>query len=158
MKNWQLRSIPKRMAKRPVLKFKKLNAEAKIPKYAYPNDAAFDLYSTEEVVIWPGKRYTFQIGIASEIPAGWYVSIRGRSSLALKYGIDVLAGVIDAGYRGEWGVVLVNLGEQPLQVEKGDKIAQASILPLPDQARIIEAEKLSGSERGVRGFGSTGRK
>ncbi|MDO8599858.1 MAG: dUTP diphosphatase [bacterium] len=146
------------MSKKPVIKFKKLNPEAIIPHYAHADDAAFDLYSTEETVLWPGRRYVFKLGIASEFSNGWYVSIRGKSGLALKYGIDVLAGVIDAGYRGEWGVVLVNLGEQPMNVEKGDKIAQASLLPLPDQAVIKEVEEISDSERGKGGFGSTGRK
>lgn len=146
------------MAKRPAIKFKKLSPDAIIPKYAHADDAAFDLYSTEETVLWPGRRYVFKLGIASEFPRGWYISIRGKSGLALKYGIDVLAGVIDAGYRGEWGVVLVNLGEQPMNVEKGEKIAQASLLLLPEQAEIIETDKLTESERGVGGFGSTGRK
>lgn len=146
------------MAKQPVIKFKKLNPLAKIPTYAHEGDAAFDLYSTEEVVVWPGRRYVFQIGIASEFTSGWYISIRGKSGLALKYGIDVLAGVIDAGYRGEWGVVVVNLGDQPWQIEVGDKVAQASLLPLPQQAKIEEIKDLSSSERGKGGFGSSGRK
>lgn len=146
------------MAKKPVILFKKLSTDAIIPHYAHPDDAAFDLYSIEDIVLLPGRRYVFKIGIASEFPRGWYVSVRGKSGLAQKYGIDVLAGVIDAGYRGEWGVVLVNLGEQPMNVEKGDKIAQASLLPLPDQAEIKEVEEISDSERGIGGFGSTGRK
>ena len=146
------------MSARPVIKFQRLRKSATIPQYAHDDDAAFDLYSTEDVVIWPGRRYVFQIGIASEFPRGWYVSVRGKSGLALKFGIDVLAGVIDAGYRGEWGVVVANLGDQPWQVEIGEKIAQASLLPLPDQAKIVEVKSLKETKRGKGGFGSTGRK
>lgn len=145
------------MAKKPIILFKKLSKDAIIPKYAHDTDAGFDLYCLERKTLTTGERYTFQVGISSEIPNGWFVSIRDKSGLAVKAGIHTLAGVIDSGYRGEWGIVLTNLGESECTFEKGDKIAQG-ILQQATQAEIMEVTELSETERGLGGFGSTGRK
>ena len=138
------------------IKFKKLKPEAVLPKYAHTSDAAFDLYSLENYLLQPGERRVFFIGLASEIPEGYFVLFKGRSSLATKGGIEVLAGVIDSGYRGDWGVVLINLGSTAYEIKAGDKIAQAILFPVV-QAEIQEIVELSDSERGAGGFGSTGR-
>ncbi|MCJ7805666.1 dUTP diphosphatase [Patescibacteria group bacterium] len=142
--------------RKPTLKFKLLAKGAKLPFYAHDDDAAFDLYSTTSGTIKKGEIKIFPTGIASEIPKGWFVSFRGRGSMS-KNGIDVFAGVIDAGYRGEWQVLLANTAGKRYRVKKGDKIAQGILQPAP-QAKIVEVKKLSESKRGEGGFGSTGRK
>lgn len=145
------------MVKKPTLKFKLLKKDAKLPTYANPGDAGFDLYSTEEKTLRPGRQHTFMLGIASEIPRGWYVAIRDRSGLAAEYGLHNLAGTIDAGFRGEWGIVVVNLGKKAVSVQKGDRIGQGILLPVT-RANITRVRQLSASKRGKGGFGSTGRK
>jgi len=138
------------------IKFKKLNPETTLPSYAHETDAGFDLYSCEDYVLKPGERHIFTTGLTSEIPDGYFVVIKPRSGLAVKAGIDVLAGIIDSGYRGEWGVVLINLGTGPYEFKKGDKIAQGILLKY-EQAELKEVKEISGSERKANGFGSTGR-
>lgn len=144
------------MPKKPVLKFKLLERDAKLPSYAHADDAAFDVSTTFGCVIKPGECKIFPTGIASEISKGWFVSLRGRGGIS-KHGIDVLAGVVDAGYRGEWQVILANVGKKSYKVEKGERIAEGILLPCP-QAKIVNTQKLSVSKRGEKGFGSTGRK
>lgn len=145
------------MARRPVIKFKLLSGNAKLPSYAHNDDAGLDLYSVEDKILKPGERYTFNLGVSSEIPPGYYVSFRDKSGLAAKSGTHVLGGVVDAGYRGEWGVVLANLGQEKVEIEKGDKIAQG-LLQAVEHARIVESNNLSRTKRGEGGFGSTGKK
>lgn len=139
-----------------IIKFKKLKPEAVIPQYAHTTDAAFDLYSLENYILQSGERKIFFTGLSSEIPEGYFVLFKGRSGLATKGGIEVLAGVIDSGYRGDWGVVLVNLGSEACEIKVGDKIAQAILFPVL-QAEMREVQELSDSDRGAGGFGSTGK-
>src|ERR1035437_7223337 len=143
--------------KKPVLKFLSLNKDAKIPSYAHPGDAAFDIYAVEKVTLGKGKFLPVKTGIASEIPINYVVSFRGKSGLAAKSGINVLGGVIDSNYRGEWMVILANHGSKSYQFEKGDKIAQGFLQAVPP-VKIIEVKKLSETVRGEKGFGSSGRK
>lgn len=140
----------------PELKFKLLSPQAKLPQYAHEGDAGFDLFSAETVTLAPGQRHVFRIGIASEIPLGYFVSIRDKSGLAVNKGLHVLGGVIDSGYRGEWGVVLVNLGDTECTVEKVDKVAQGILQKAP-RAEIVITDELSATARGGGGFGSTGK-
>jgi len=140
----------------PKIVFKKLDAEAVIPNYAHLTDAGFDLYSIEDKTLKPGERHLFKIGLATEFPSGFFVLIKPKSGLAVKGGIDVLAGVIDSGYRGEWGIVLTNFGDQSYEFKKGDKIAQGILLSV-NQAEITEAKDLAETKRGEGGFGSTGK-
>lgn len=140
----------------PVLNFKLLSPKAKLPQYAYPDDAGFDLYSTETVTLKPGQQHAFQLGLVSEIPVGWFVSVRDKSGLASKHSLHTMGGVIDSGYRGEWAVVLVNHGDQDYTVEEGDKVAQGILQQAP-QAEIVEVDRLSDTSRGTGGFGSTGK-
>ncbi len=139
-----------------IAKFKRLKEGAIVPKFANPGDAGMDLFSTEEYVLKPGERYGFGLGITSELPEGYFVRFHPKSGLAVKNGIDVLAGVIDNGYRGEWIVVLVNLGSEPKEFKSGDKIAQAIVQKL-EATEIVEVDELSETQRGEGGFGSTGR-
>lgn len=142
---------------KPVLKIKLLHKDAKLPTYAHPGDAGFDLFATETIRLAPGETHLFKLGIVSEIPRGWYVALRDRSSLASKHSLHNLAGTIDAGYRGEWGIIMVNLGKKPVRIEKGDRIGQGILLPAV-WAEIAETDELSETKRGRGGFGSTGQK
>lgn len=142
---------------KPILKFKLLSVDARLPSYAHATDAGFDIYTTDSVSLAPGTLHVFKTGLSSEIPLGWYVQLFDKSGLAAKFGFKTLGGVIDSGYRGEWGVIGVNMGNGNMQVEAGDKIAQGILLPVT-QAEIVKAEELVGADRGEKGFGSTGKK
>jgi dUTP pyrophosphatase len=138
------------------IRFKLLDSSAKIPTFARPGDAAFDIYSVEKLRIPKGKCRPVKTGVASEFPQGYFVSFRGRSGLAFKNGIDVLGGVIDPTYRGEWMIMLANLGEKACVLEKGERIAQGLLQPLP-KVKIQQVKKLTDTVRGEKGFGSSGR-
>lgn len=135
----------------------KTDPAAQMPTYAHPGDAGMDVSSLEELVIAPGERKLVRTGLKMELPMDAEAQIRPRSGLALKYGITVLnsPGTIDAGYRGEVGVILVNLGPESFKVEKGMRIAQMVIQPVC-RAAVVEVEHLAGTDRGEGGFGSTG--
>ena len=140
------------------LKIKKLNHKAIIPAYQTPLSAGFDLHSVEDYVIKPMERKLIKTGLAFEIEEGYEVQIRPRSGLAYKHGITVLnsPGTIDADYRGEIMVLLINLGSKEFKIKEGDRIAQAVIAPVV-QAEFEEVSELSVTERGKGGFGSTGK-
>src|SRR3989344_4299130 len=129
------------------IKYKRIHPDAKIPSYAHEGDAGMDLYSVEDYVLKPG--------IATEMPEGYFGSIRDRSGLAARYAIHVLAGVIDCHYRGEIGVVIINLGKEEFSISKGDRIAQVLIQTV-EHVNILEVNELSETSRGKDGFGSTG--
>ena len=130
---------------------------AQLPAYAHPGDAGMDVRSIEEVVLAPGARALVRTGLVLELPPDAEAQVRPRSGLALKHGVTVLntPGTIDAGYRGEVGVILINLGDVPFKVEKGMKIAQLVVAPVA-QAEIVEVSAVDASDRGAGGFGSTG--
>ena len=139
------------------LKIKRLNPQAQVPHYAHPRDAGLDLFSIEAQTLEPGEAKLIHTGIAVELPAGTEAQVRPRSGLALKHAITVLnsPGTIDAGYRGEVGIVLINHGREVFQVTPGMKIAQMVINEII-QAEVIEVKDLSDSARGEGGYGSTG--
>lgn len=127
-----------------------------MPGYAHITDAAMDLYADEVVYIYPGHRTVVSTGICMEVPNGHVGLIRPKSGLAVKHGLDVMAGVIDSGYRGEILVVLINHGDNPnFRIDKGSKIAQMLIIPVI-QPELEIVDSLSSSDRGNNGFGSTG--
>jgi len=136
----------------------KLSDTATLPTKANESDAGFDLYASKEVVLYDGPNLVCT-DISMEIPEGYVGLIWPRSGLSAKHGIDVLAGVIDSGYRGEIKVCLQMAHREegtPLyKVEKGDRIAQILIQEVP-RFKLIEAEALSDSNRGAKGFGSSG--
>jgi dUTP pyrophosphatase len=135
----------------------KLNPTAIIPHYAHPGDAGLDLFAIEQVEILPGETQLIKTGIAIALPPNTEAQIRPRSGLALKHSLTVLnsPGTIDAGYRGELGVILINHGKKSFEVIPGMKIAQMVIAPII-QAKIIVVEQLYDTSRGINGFGSTG--
>lgn len=139
------------------LKFKRIHPEATLPAYAHEGDAGMDVRSVEELEILPGARALVHTGLVMMLPPGWEAQVRPRSGLALKHGVTVLntPGTIDAGYRGEVGVILANFGSEPFCVAKGDKVAQIVVAPVA-RAGIVEAAEVDDTERGAGGFGSTG--
>ena len=126
-----------------------------LPKQATEGAAGFDLQSAEYVILYPGQRIAIPTGFAWAIPLGQVGMIRPRSGLAVRNGADVLAGVIDADYRGEVAVVLINHGERPIDIEAGDRIAQMVVQPCMVGV-TVECDELPSTERGNGGFGSTG--
>lgn len=132
-----------------------------LPSPASPGSAGLDLRAAVpaggELLLQPGERALVPTGLVLEIPSGWEGQVRPRSGLALRHGIGVLnaPGTIDSDYRGEVGVILVNLGAEPFRIERGDRIAQLVIAPV-QKVEWEEVEALGESERGAGGFGSTG--
>jgi dUTP diphosphatase len=125
-----------------------------LPEYATDGAAGADLRAAESVTLPAGGRAAVATGVSVEIPAGYVGLVWPRSGLAVRHGIDTLAGVIDSDYRGEVKVVLVNHGPEPWAVTPGDRIAQLLVQPVA-RARFTRAA-LAPSERGAGGFGSTG--
>jgi dUTP pyrophosphatase len=138
-----------------ILQVKILHQNATMPKRGSPLSAGFDLSASEPVVIPPHSRAIVKTGISIACPAGTYARIAPRSGLAVKNFIDTGAGVVDADYRGEVGVVLFNFGDEPFNVSKGDRIAQL-ILEKICMAQAVQVEELDDTERGAGGYGSTG--
>ncbi|WP_442786309.1 dUTP diphosphatase [Leptothoe sp. PORK10 BA2] len=140
------------------IKFQKLTPTAIIPTYAHPGDAGADLVAINHHSLAPMQRLAIPTGLSTEIPPGYEMQVRPKSSLALNYGITVLntPGTIDAGYRGEIKVILINLGQEPFEIAPGQRIAQIVIAPVT-WAEFVTTEQLSESQRGTGGFGSTGK-
>jgi dUTP pyrophosphatase len=132
----------------------KLENKAIIPTRGSTGAAGYDLYTTEFHILKPGERKLFKTGLSMSIPSGMYGRIAPRSGLAYKKGIDVMAGVIDEDYRGEIGVILINLGQEDVNVLIGDKIAQI-IFEFYNAVDFVETTGLDNTQRGDGGFGST---
>lgn len=136
----------------------RLDPEVPLPNYAHPGDAGADLVSTESLVLAPGERAAVSTGIAIALPAGYVALVHPRSGLALKHGISMVnaPGTIDAGYRGEIKVILINHDPAAsFRINRGDRIAQLVIQKF-ETAKFHEVMSLPGSDRGEGGFGSTG--
>jgi len=128
-----------------------------LPAYATGQAAGMDVVAAEDVTLAPGARHAVATGFAIAIPEGYEVQVRPRSGLALKHGITCLntPGTIDSDYRGEVKVILANLGAEPFEVRRGERIAQ--LVPAPVlRAAFRETAELDATERGAGGFGSTG--
>lgn len=129
-----------------------------LPKYAHPGDAGADLHSAEALILAPGARALVGTGVSIALPDGFAAFVVPRSGLAAKHGISIVnsPGTVDAGYRGEIKVTLLNTDlHEPFTVSAGDRIAQLIIMPVV-RATFIPVDKLPGSLRGEGGFGSTG--
>jgi dUTP pyrophosphatase len=137
--------------------FKRLHPAAVLPSYAHPGDAGMDLCACEAATLLPGERRLVRTGLEMALPHGTEAQVRPRSGLALKHGITLLntPGTIDEGYRGELGILLVNLGQEPFEVRPGMRIAQMVVAPVL-RVEVAEAAALSETVRGSGGFGSTG--
>lgn len=140
------------------LRVRRLDARARLPTRGYAGDAGLDLYALEPVTLGPGERVALRTGIAVEIPDGQAGLVLPRSGLAARHGIALVnaPGLIDAGYRGELKVLLLNTDRAaPVALAAGDRIAQL-VLVRVEPAQVAEVEELAVSERGPGGFGSTG--
>lgn len=137
------------------IKIKKIHLDVKTPGYAYKNDVGMDLYSLEDYILKPKEMKIFTLGFAMEVPAGYAILIKDKSSLA-KNSIHTMGGVYDPGYRGEYSVNLINLGKENYIVKKGEKIAQLIIIPV-EYAEIKIVEELGNSDRGEGRYGSSGK-
>ena len=132
-----------------------------LPHYATPGSAGLDLSAaiseTEKITLKPGKRVLVPTGLQIHLPEGYEAQVRPRSGLALKHGIGLVnaPGTIDADYRGEIGVILVNLGEEDFEITRGLRIAQMVVAPVT-RVDLVEVDAVGASERGAGGFGSTG--
>jgi dUTP diphosphatase len=136
------------------LRVKRINNQARLPLYQHKGDAGLDLFSCIDLVLGPGEVKPISTGIKVAIPEGYVGLVWDKSGISLK-GAHRLAGVIDAGYRGEVQVVMANLGREPFVITAGMKIAQLLVQPVETVA-VTEVEELDDTSRGEKGFGSTG--
>lgn len=139
------------------LAFRRLHPDAVLPERAYEGDAGLDLVACERVELAPGDRAVVGTGIAVAIPEGHAGFVQPRSGLAARHGISIVntPGLVDAGYRGELRVILLNTDPtEPFVVEPGMRIAQLLVVPVAS-VEIVELDELPDTERGVRGFGSS---
>ena len=130
------------------------DSDAKMPLRAHIGDAGYDLSSVKKIILPPGKRKLINTGIVIEIPEGYYGNIRPRSGLSCK-GIDIGAGIVDSGYRGEIMVLLINNSDINFTISSGDRIAQL-IIEKSIECKFVKGEKMTVTSRGHNGFGSTG--
>jgi dUTP pyrophosphatase len=145
----------------PTLKLRRVGERGPplpLPEYATAGAAGLDLRADEACTLAPGERRLVPTGISIELPAEHEGQVRPRSGLAVRHGIAMLnaPGTIDEDYRGEVGVILVNLGQEPFEVHRGQRIAQLVVAPVARVA-VVEVQELAASGRGTGGFGSTGR-
>lgn len=144
------------------LKLKRLrdNQDLPLPMYESSFASGLDLRAdvAEKIILKPGERSLIPTGLAVEIEPGFELQIRPRSGLALRSGISLVntPGTIDADYRGEIGVILINHGQDDFAIHRGDRIAQMVVVPVV-QARVVEVQELNPTKRGQGGFGSTGK-
>lgn len=139
------------------LKVKKLNEDAKLPTHGHPGDAGMDFYTNETVHFAPGEKGKVPTGVAIEIPEGYVGLIWDKSSISFNLGLKILGGVIDAGYRGEIIMCLLNTTDKEVVLEKGHKVAQMIIQKF-EHCDIVETTELSDTVRADRREGSTGHK
>jgi dUTP diphosphatase len=139
------------------LQIQRLRPDAVVPARAYVGDAGLDLSACERLELGPGQRAVVGTGLAVAIPEGYAGFVQPRSGLAARHGLSVVnsPGLVDAGYRGELRVVLLNTDRrETFVVEPGMRIAQFVVLPVPE-VELVEVDELPTAERGVRGFGSS---
>ena len=142
----------------PDVLIKRLDPGMALPSYSHPGDAGADLATAEDVELGPGERVLVRTGLAIALPAGYAAFVHPRSGLAAKYGVTLVnaPGTVDAGYRGEIKVTLLNTDKyHPVRFNRGDRIAQL-VIQRVERAVFHEVEVLPGSSRGDGGFGSTG--
>ncbi len=135
---------------------KKVTPDAILPSYAHPGDAGMDFYTNETITVAPGETCRIKSGISVEIPEGYVGLFWDKSGLSMKHSIKVLAGVIDAGFRGEIVMGVINLGKEAYTFEKGHKVMQLLIQPV-NIVDISETDSLSDTARGANMLGSTGK-
>ncbi|MBS1713026.1 MAG: dUTP diphosphatase [Armatimonadetes bacterium] len=135
-----------------------LEPGAAAPDYASDGAAGLDVRSYEDVTLAPMERRLVRTGVRVEVPSGFEVQVRPRSGLAIKHGLALVnsPGTVDSDYRGEIGVVMINLGSDVVQLSRGERVAQLVVAPV-ERVEVVETDALSETTRGEGGFGSTGR-
>jgi dUTP pyrophosphatase len=136
----------------------RLDPDVPLPSYAHPGDAGADLTTTVDVRLEPGERALVPTGIGIALPEGYVALVHPRSGLAARFGVSIVnaPGTVDAGYRGEIKVMLINLDpREPVVLRRGDRVAQLVVQQV-EHARFVEVDRLPGSARGEGGYGSTG--
>jgi len=135
-----------------------LEPGAAAPEYATDGAAGLDVRSYEDVTLSPMERRLVRTGVRVEVPPGFEVQVRPRSGLAVKHGLALVnsPGTVDADYRGEIGVVMINLGSDVVQLSRGERVAQLVVAPV-ERVEVVQTDSLSETTRGEGGFGSTGR-
>jgi dUTP pyrophosphatase len=149
------KDIIKNKKNQTVIKVKRIDNKIGLPSYLYDSDVGFDLRANESIKLFPGEQKEVKTGIIIEIPEGCVGLIRDRAGIVTKMGVHTAAGTFDPGFRGEVSIFLINLSEETRYVEQGMRIAQMIIIPVI-KPKIIEVKELSSTERGDKGFGSTG--
>lgn len=139
----------------PELRVRRIHPDATLPTRAH-RSAGHDLTTVEAIVLGVGKRHLVRTGLELAIPRNHYGRVAERSGLSWKAGLGVMAGVIDEDYRGEVGVILVNLGEEPVTINVGDRVAQLIVEKIAKPEVVEVFQPLDATERGTNGFGSTG--
>jgi len=136
---------------------KRLDPELPVPGHAHPGDGGVDLHAREAVTLEPGERAIVPTGVAVAVPVGHAGLVTPRSGLAARSGLSVVngPGLLDSGYRGEIKVILINLGQEAIEISRGDRIAQLVVVPVATQEFVV-VDDLPESTRGEGGFGSTG--
>jgi len=137
---------------------RRIDPQMPLPAYQHPGDAGLDLHTAADATLAPGERGLLPTGIALAMPRGYFAFVVPRSGLAVRYGVSLVnsPGTIDAGYRGEVRVSVINLdAREPVSFVRGDRIAQLIVQQVPE-VRLHEVEQLPGSQRAAGGFGSTG--
>ena len=137
------------------LKIKRIDKSLELPEYINETDVGFDLRAAENKKIYPGAQETIKTGVIVEIPKNCVGLIRDRAGIVTKLNVHTAAGTFDSAYRGEVSVVLINMGEEEVLIERGMRIAQIIILPII-KPKIKEVSELGETERGTKGFGSSG--
>jgi dUTP pyrophosphatase len=137
------------------LEVKKINKDAILPRYSMNSDVGLDLTAVENVSLYPMEQKAIKTGIIIKIPEGHVGLVRDRAGIVSNMNVHTVAGTFDPGYRGEVSIILINLSNSEIEVEKGMKIAQLVILPVA-RVGVAEVKELDKTERGERGFGSTG--
>lgn len=140
-----------------VLEVKKITKDAVLPKYSMPTDVGLDLVCIENTSFMPSEKKEVKTGLMIKIPKGYVGLIRDRAGIVSKINLQTVAGTFDSGYRGELTVILANLGDVEVEIEKGMKIAQLVIVPF-EKVDVKLVDDMDETERGDKGFGSTGLK
>jgi dUTP pyrophosphatase len=139
------------------ISLKRIDPDLPMPQHAHTGDGGVDLHAAEDAILPPGERCIVPTGIAVAIPLGYAGFVVPRSGLAARSGLSVVnaPGLVDSGYRGEIKVILVNLGQEVIELARGDRIAQLVVVAVEEQV-FVEVDELPDSPRGSGGFGSTG--
>jgi dUTP pyrophosphatase len=143
------------MIKKEVLSVKRIDKNAVLPNYALSGDVGLDLVSVEDISLFPMEQKLVRTGIQIKIPEGYVGLIRDRAGIVSKMNVHTAAGTFDPDYRGEISIMLVNFSEEEVEIEKGMKIAQLIVVPVV-KVQVKEVKTLDKTQRGEKGFGSTG--